>query len=97
MRNVRVELNAAYDLRRAPKVIAKTESIGKRVLDGANATLARNRRRGPEGEGYAMSSVQGKKRNKGRWAVRVYTRSNHAKNSNAKHNTLLRLINQSDG
>jgi hypothetical protein len=90
MRNVRVELNAAYDLRRAPKVIAKTESIGKRVLDGANATLA-------EGEGYAMSSVQGKKRNKGRWAVRVYTRSNHAKNSNAKHNTLLRLINQSDG
>lgn len=82
---VRVELNSQYDLRRAPGVVALTTSIGKRVLDTANRTLK-------EGEGYAMSSQQGSKKNKGRWAVRVYTRSIHAMHSNAKHNTLIRAM-----
>ena len=85
MADVRVVMNSAYDLRRAPGVIALTESIGKSILTAANDTLT-------EGDGYEMSSVQGTKKNKGRWAVRVFTRSEHAQYSNAKHNTLLRLI-----
>lgn len=85
MAQVRVVFNSAYDLRRAPGVVALVENIGEKVLDAANDTLA-------EGEGYMMSSTQGNRKNKGRWAVRVFTASNHAKNSNAKHNTLLRVL-----
>lgn len=82
---VRVVLNSQYDLRRAPGVKALTQSIGKSVLAAANSTLK-------EGEGYAMSSQQGAAKNKGRWAVRVYTRSIHAMRSNAIHNTLIRAM-----
>lgn len=87
MTNVRVKFNrgAFYDLRRAPKVIDFLEAAGQSMVDDANDTL-------DERVGYRMSSSQGRKRPQGRWAVRVFTSSDHAKRSNAQHNTLLRLL-----
>jgi hypothetical protein len=84
---VRVKFNdkSFYELRRSTKVVSALQNMGSRIVNGANKTL-------PEGDGYRMSSQQGQKRPQGRWAVRVYTRSNHAKRSNAKHHTLLRLL-----
>lgn len=96
--DIRYKLSGWYDVRRMPKLVELLESEGKRIVDAANATL-------PEGEGYMMSSSQGRKgprpknskgRGKGyqgRWAVRVYTASNHAKRSNAVHQTLVNLLN----
>ena len=83
---IKFKQGAQYDLRRDPAVIDFLERIGTDIVDSANETL-------PEGVGYRMSSSQGAKRPYGRWAVRVFTSSNHAKNSNAMHNTLLRLLN----
>lgn len=85
---------AFFEIRTLPGVAAALEAHGRRITDAANATLA-------EGVGYRMSSRKGRKgpsptgRGKGfqgRWAVRVWTSSNHAKYSNAKHNTLVRLL-----
>ena len=74
-----------YDLRREPGVIAALENHGRHIVNRANATLK-------EGAGYRMSSRQGAKKPKGRWRVTVYTASTHAKRSNAKHNTLIKLM-----
>jgi hypothetical protein len=74
-----------YDLRRDPAVIGELESRGQAILDAANATL-------PENRGYRMSSFQGARKPQGRWFVQVYTASNHAKRSNAVHNTLLKVM-----
>lgn len=76
---------AQYDLRRMPELVALLEEEGRSRLNDANSTM-------PNGRGYAMSSKQGSKRPQGRWAVRIYTLTNHAKRSNAKHNTLVRLL-----
>lgn len=78
---------AQYDLRRLPALVSHLESVGQRILDDANRTLE-------EGEGYRLSSKQGKRNPQGRWAVRIYTASRHAKHSNAVHNTLVRLLNE---
>ena len=74
-----------YDLRRDPGVIAALEEMGTKILDAANETL-------PEGVGYRMSSAQGAKKPQGRWAVHVFTSSDHAKRSDRVHNTLMRLM-----
>jgi len=74
-----------YDARRMPTLITLLESHGKRMMDAANDSL-------PEREGYEMSSGQGRKRPQGRWAVRVYTVTNHAKRSNAANNTLTSVL-----
>lgn len=86
---IEVKMNHAgfYRLRSDPRVIADLERRGRRLLRAANDTL-------PEGDGYAMSSFQGRKKPYGRWFVQIYTRSNHAKRSNAKHNTLLRVMDE---
>lgn len=81
----KTDIAGFYDVRRMPKLIDLLESHGKSIMDGANDTL-------PEGEGYRMSSGQGRKKPQGRWAVRVYTASNHAKASNARRNTLVSLL-----
>lgn len=86
--------NAFYDVRRSTKVVSALQNLGSRIVDDANATLK-------EGQGYRMSSRQGRKGPsptggpgyQGRWAVRVVTASDHAKRSNAKHNTLIKLLN----
>lgn len=85
MTRVKMNLSGFYRLRSDPRVIAELERRGRRVLDAANDTM-------PDGDGYAMSSFQGRKKPQGRWFVQIYTRSNHAKRSNAKNNTLLRVI-----
>ena len=74
-----------YDLRRDPAVVKELERRGRDIMDAANATL-------PEGRGYRMSSFQGQRKPQGRWFVQVYTASNHAKRSNAIHNTLLKVM-----
>lgn len=84
---LKIKTGAMYELRRAPGVVGFLEGKGELVADAANQTL-------PEGEGYRMSSSQGQRRPYGRWAVRVFTSSNHAKHSNAVHNTLLQALNQ---
>lgn len=82
---LKVNRNAMFELRRAPAVVDFLEGKGELVVDAANETL-------PEREGYRMSSSQGRKNPQGRWAVRVFTSSNHAKRSNAINNTLLRAL-----
>lgn len=77
---------ALYDLRRLAQVVDLLETKGQSITDDANQTL-------DEGEGYRLSSRQGRRRPQGRWAVRIYTASPHARYSNAKHNTLVRLLN----
>jgi hypothetical protein len=76
-----------YDLRRDPAVIGELESRGRRVVDAANRTLR-------EKSGYRMSSFQGARKPQGRWFVQIYTSSNHAKRSNAKNNTLLKVMDE---
>lgn len=74
-----------YKLRSDPKVIAELERRGRQIADAANDTLEEKR-------GYRMSSFQGARKPFGRWFVQVYTASNHAKFSEAKHNTLISVL-----
>lgn len=88
MPDVRFKWNerSFYELRRSTKVVSALQNMGSRIMNAANETL-------PEKDGYRMSSQQGRRNPQGRWAVRVYTQSTHAKRSNARHNTLLRVLN----
>lgn len=85
--NIKWNNRAFYELRRSPEVIAELERRSRRVLNAANDTLR-------EGQGYRMSSFQGKRKPQGRWFVNIYTSSTHAKRSNAVHNTLLKVLDQ---
>lgn len=82
---VKINNRGTYDLRRDPAVIKELERRGRRIMDAANETL-------PERQGYRMSSFQGKKKPQGRWFVQIYTSSRHAKHSNARRNTLIRML-----
>lgn len=92
-----------YRLRSAPGVIKELEARGRAIAKAANRTLDENRlgnkirSRRARSVGYQMSSFQGKKKPQGRWFVQVYTSSNHAKHSDAKHNTLIRVLNETQG
>jgi hypothetical protein len=89
-----------YQLRRSPAVIKELERRGRQIVNAANKSLAENSvgsrvRAGRISKvGYRMSSFQGRKVKQGRWFVQVYTSSNHAKHSDAKHNTLVRVLNE---
>lgn len=89
-----------YDLRRNPAVIRELERRGRQIAAAANRTLDENKLRNrlssrrARSVGYKMSSFQGRKVRQGRWFVQVYTSSRHAKYSNAKHNTLIRVLNE---
>ena len=87
MSEVRIKFKqgAKFKLRNDPGVAEFLEAMGTMLRDEANATL-------PENEGYRMSSSRGINYPYGHWMVNVYTSSNHAKNSNAVHNTLLRIL-----
>lgn len=78
---------AFYDLRRDPAVIRELEARGRRIVNAANETLKERR-------GYRMSSFQGRRVKQGRWFVQVYASSRHARHSDAKHNTLIRVLNE---
>lgn len=90
MINLKWSNKSFFDLRRDPAVIKELERRGRQIVDAANRTL-------DEGRGYRMSSAQGRKKPQGRWFVNIYTASNHAKYSNAKHNTLIRVLNETQG
>ena len=92
MADIRFEWNnkAFYDLRRDPAIIEELEHRGRQIVDAANATL-------PEKVGYKMASFQGRKAPQGRWFVNVWTSSNHAKYSEARHNTLVRVLGSTQG
>ena len=85
--NIKWRDNGFYKLRSDRRVIAELERRGRQIMDAANQTL-------PEGQGYRMSSFQGARKPFGRWFVQVYASSNHAKRSNAVHNTLIRVLNE---
>lgn len=82
---VKFKGGSRFQIRNSPGVRDFLEAAGTILKDDANATLKEN-------EGYRMSSSRGINYPYGRWMVNVYTSSNHAKNSNAKHNTLMRLL-----
>jgi hypothetical protein len=96
---VKISNRAAFELRRDPAVIKELERRGKHIANEANKALAENsigsrvRNRRMSKVGYKMSSFQGRKVRQGRWFVQVYTSSNHAKYSEAKHNNLIRVLN----
>lgn len=99
---VKVNNKALREIRSSKPVVAELERRGRKILNAANRTLGenslRNRIMDRRGRvGYRMSSFQGKKKRQGRWFVQIYTASNHAKHSEAKHNTLVRVLNQTQG
>lgn len=81
---IKFKSGAKFKLRNAAGVVDFLESAGRIMMDEANETL-------PEGVGYRMSSSRGINYPYGHHTVNVYTSSNHAKNSNAVHDTLLRI------
>lgn len=102
MTNVQIKwkLSGFRDLRRDPAVVKDLEKRGRRIAAAANRTLDENRLRNKIADrrarsvGYRVSSFQGRRAPQGRWFVQVYTASRHAKHSNAVHNTLVRVLNE---
>lgn len=83
-----------YHLRNTPQVVGALEAIGRRITDEANAALppADPRKSRKPDPGYMMSSRQGRRNPQGRWHVRVFTASNHAKAEEARNNHLNRIL-----
>lgn len=80
-----INRKAIAELRVDPNVVAVVEAVTQGWLEEANDTLE-------EGVGY-RSAVHRDRSSRGPYVVgRVWTSSNHAKNSNAKYNTLTRLV-----
>lgn len=73
-----------YDVRRMPKLVDLLESHAEEIAGKANAEMGE--------DGYDTGSRQGARRPQGRWRASVYTRTNHAKRHNAKHNTLVKKL-----
>lgn len=102
MSSIRVKYNypGFYKLRSQPEVVRELERRGRAILKYANRSLEENSLRNKISArrvgnvGYRMSSFQGAKKDKGRWFVQIYAASNHAKYSNAKHNTLINALNE---
>jgi hypothetical protein len=71
-------------LKKNPVIIAAREQVATGICAAANASLTH------KGEPYADYVMFSEPIGDG-WNVTVVTDSDHAKNSNAKHNTLTRL------
>lgn len=75
--------NAQYEIRSAPGVVSKVESIARQKAEQANAV----------GNGtYAVGSRQGMRRPQGRWRATVVTADARAMVDNATNNTLARVL-----
>lgn len=83
MARVEMRKDAVKDLTELDAVSKALQKECDRIAAAANKTL-------DEGEGYAVSSRTG--RTSPPSSDRVYTRSAHAMNSNARHQTLLRIV-----
>lgn len=81
---LKFKAGAKFKIRNGPGVVDFLEAIGRTLRDEANQTL-------PEGVGYRMSSSRGINYPFGHHMVNVYTSSDHAKRSNAVHDTLVRI------
>lgn len=83
---MRIKYNnkAFYELRRAPGVVAKEESIAEGVARRANAELGE--------PGFIAGSRQGVRRPQGRWRTSVVTATAHAIRADRKRNILLRNL-----
>lgn len=82
----RLNREALSEILTNPGVVAEVEAVTKRIHDEANDTL-----REGWGYNYAVHKVT-KRRKRGYVIGRVYTFTQHAKNSNAKYDTLVRLV-----
>ena len=82
----RIDKDALSEILTGPNVLAEIEALTKKVHDQANDTL-----REGWGYNYAVHTIR-KPKKRGYIVGRVYTFTQHAKNSNAKYDTLVRLI-----
>ncbi len=80
-------LDAFYELRSAPGVVADLERRGQAVLDAC----------GGEEAGYFMASEQGARDPQGRWQVTVIAGSEEARIDNGQNNTLVRNFGRASG
>lgn len=87
MSEVRITVNekAMAALRTSSGVVAEITRIAEEWLNEANATL-------DEGFGYQMAVHRNTSRRGPYTVARVYTYTAHAINSNAKHQTLARIV-----
>jgi len=67
-----------------PRVRMALENLAVSIADRANDELGE--------KGYFISSQPGARNPYGRWQVRVYAGTTHAKRSDAVHNTLRRSL-----
>lgn len=74
-----------YDIRRAPGVVDKLESMAKAIADKCNQDAGMT----DEDEGYKTSSVQGASKPQGRWRTTVMTADAKAEADNAANNRIL--------
>lgn len=72
-----------------PRVRYMLENMAVSIADQCNAELGE--------KGYFISSKPGRRNPYGRWQVRVYAGTTHAKRSDAVHNTLRRMLGVADG
>lgn len=82
---IEIDAKALKKLKSAKVVRDETLRAARNMTRRANASLKRRQADYPD---YSYDSHQDKD---GAWYATVYTRSNHAKYSNAKHNTLVRV------
>ncbi|MFD4294140.1 hypothetical protein ACFWQG_13060 [Rhodococcus sp. NPDC058532] len=90
----RVKINRAafHALRSAPGVVAELDSRAEKIAAAANETLPeQDDPKGPP-EHYVAGSQQGESKPQGRWRASVVTASAQAMASNAKNNTLLKVL-----
>lgn len=92
---MKLKRGALFRLRNDPAVVEFLEAMGVMVRDKANNTLTEGGKAKPgtpSPGGYRMSSSPGINYPYGHHTVNVYTASNHAKRSNAVHDTLYRIV-----
>lgn len=89
-----VNYKGLAELRVSGGARALVDAHAKRICDAANASLPEERKgEGPPGFGYNYAVHEGTTRKGAAWLVgRVWTSTNHAKRSNAVHNTLIGLL-----
>lgn len=107
MTQIRWNVAGFRKIRYSPEVKRQLEAAGNRIAKRANATLrnagpstrmGRLRRRvtgkkaGYRHDGYKVVSYPGARRPQGRHQVKVVAASPYARRSNAKNNTLLKML-----
>lgn len=87
--NIKWKNGCWYELRRQQGVRTALERTAKRIANECNRQAGTDE--------FKVSSQQGAKRNKGRWRTTVITAGRHAARHNAKHQTLIKNMQQEGG